>query len=199
MITVSATTPVSTFNDVTQHVSTFNDVTQHDHSLCHYICLYIQWRNTACLYIQWRNTAWLLGVCPSSCLFYLDMMALIAAKGGCHCPFISITAIKTILMVQKWNPLDETIKRGPPCLYACKKIANTHYRSCQSLVDYENIKITQHALRVRTFRVLKLTLNGGRLKEGWRYDHWPVYTQIQIKVHFKQIVVFSRHIFISFP
>ena len=67
-------------------------------------------------------------------------------------------------------------------------------------MDYENIKITQHALRVlEPLRVLKLTLNGRRLNEGWRYYHWPVYTQIQIKVHFKQIVVFSRNISISFP
>ena len=53
----------------------------------------------------------------------------------------------------------ETINRGPPCLYACKKVTCARSRSCspsQSSEDYGNIKISQHALTVSVFMMLKL-------------------------------------------
>ena len=49
------------------------------------------------------------------------------------------------------SPSDETINWGPPCVYACQKVTYARYRSCspcQSLVDYGNIKVSHHALKV---------------------------------------------------
>ena len=51
------------------------------------------------------------------------------------------------------NPSDETINKGPLCVYTCKNITYTiktkrSCSRCQSLVDYGSNKITQHALKV---------------------------------------------------
>ena len=53
------------------------------------------------------------------------------------------------------SPSDETINRGPPCVYACKKIAYVCYRSC-SPGDHGNTQITQHVLKMSVFRMSKL-------------------------------------------
>ena len=53
--------------------------------------------------------------------------------------------------------------RGLSCVYACKKITyarSSCYSLCQSSVDYANIKITQHALKVSVFIMLKLDVTG---------------------------------------
>ena len=54
--------------------------------------------------------------------------------------------------------LNETINRSP-CVYTCPQRSHLDVKDPVvhvSLVDYGNTKITQHALKVSVFRVLKL-------------------------------------------
>ena len=49
------------------------------------------------------------------------------------------------------SPWDETIDRGPPCVYACKRsyaYDSTSRGPCQGSEDDGNCEITQHALHV---------------------------------------------------
>ena len=57
------------------------------------------------------------------------------------------------------RPSNETINRGPPRVYTCKKITHARWRSyspCQSSAVYGNTATAQHALSVRGLKMFKL-------------------------------------------
>ena len=72
------------------------------------------------------------------------------------------------LRCRQRSPLDETINRSLPCVYACKKITYTRQGSCSPcLVDYGNTKTTQQALKVSVFNLLKMKKKVRRVSSSW--------------------------------